>query len=433
MFPVSIKLFGNSRSPRLQKSGKRQTKKKEKRTVLDRIISIVLVLVMLEALYCTAVFSNISFIAKYRTIWIETAMSTLSHHWLATYFIPPAVVSAVTDQVARAQEAQIGINTSWNQGEKEPDEPKDYHVTPPEPEEPDIPEDRKAFFELFYEIDEKSMEAYVEKYPDVIANGWDHIKINKAAIGDKGTDIHTVQGDQVLAVDAKNGALLIRVKGSGYLGVLALAKDPSRVSIQVADALGSYGSYAGVIAENHNGILAMTASGFIDPSGTGNGGTLAGYAMCDGVEYGKAHMDWSNKRAELHTDNLLYITDAQAEVSEGTTDAVEFTPALIVDGNILVDENCGWNAINPRAVIGQNETHDIMMLVIEGRQVDSIGTGVVECANILARYDCMQAMNLDGGSSAIMWYDGEYVTRCGNKALPYGRPLPNAFVYKAAE
>ena len=238
---------------------------------------------------------------------------------------------------------------------------------------------------------------------------------------------------RVLALDVKNGVLLIRVTGSGYRGVLALAKDPARISVQAADAVGAYGAYAGDIAEAHNGVLAMTASGFIDPGGGGNGGTLAGYAMCDGVEYGKAHMGWGNKRTELHRDNLLYITDAQDEVHPDTTDAVEFTPALIVDGEVLVDEDNFWNGINPRAVIGQNANHDIMMLVIEGRQLNSLGTSVLECATILHRYDCMQAMNLDGGSSAIMWFDGEYVTRCGNNALPYGRTLPNAFVYEAAD
>ena len=45
----------------------------------------------------------------------------------------------------------------------------------------------------------------------------------------------------------------------------------------------------------------------------------------------------------------------------------------------------------------------------------------------------MQAMNLDGGTSAIMWYDGEYVIQCSNEALPEGRTLPNAFVYQRAE
>ena len=432
---MSIKLFGNSRAPRLQKNEKKKAKVKTKRTALDRVISLFLALVTLESLYCTAVFSNIPVIADYRTRFIATAMETMRHRWIATSLFPPAVVKAVTDQMAATQEAQIGVNSNWNQGTTQ-DENKAAAPGTEEPEsEPEdlIPEDQKAFFELFSEIDYDSMQSYVKRHPEVVARGWDKISINEASTDSDGVDIRTTQGDRILALDVENAVMLIRVTGSGYRGVLALAKDPSRISIQVASSLGSYGQVAGDIAQDHDGILAMTASGFIDNGGAGNGGILAGYAMCDGVEYGKAHMGWSYKRAELHKDDLLYITDAQAEVSPNTTDAVEFMPALIIDGEVLVDETNFWNAINPRAVIGQNANHDIMMLVIEGRQFNSLGTGVVECAAILHRYDCMQAMNLDGGSSAIMWYDGEYVTRCGNNALPEGRPLPNAFVYKAAD
>ena len=432
---MSVKLFGNSRNARLinQKS-KKPKKAKTKRTALDRIISILLIVVTLQALYCTAVFSNIPFIAKYRTIWIETAMTTMRHQWLATTFFPPAVVSAVTDQMTEAREAQIGTNSSWNKGEKSgAKQPQSYHTYVPDQSELEkLPEEQRTFFEMFSEIDIESMQDYVEKNPEVIAKGWDHIYINDSDPSSDGTEILTVQGDPVLAIDVENAVMLIRVTGSGYRGVLALAKDPTRVSVQAAGSVGSYGAYAGDIAQEHNGILAMTASGFIDPGGGGNGGTLAGYARCDGVDFGSAHMGWGNKRAELHRDNLLYITDSQSPVSPDATDAVEFTPALIVDGEVLVDEFNFWNAINPRAVIGQNANFDIMMLVIEGRQINSLGTGVLECATILHRYDCMQAMNLDGGSSAIMWFEGEYVTRCGNNALPYGRTLPNAFVYAAA-
>ncbi len=434
---MSVKLFGNSRKPRLEKNEKRKTeKKKEKRTVLDKIISVFLVLVTLEAMYCTAVFSNLPIISDLRTMYIDTAMSTMRHHWLATYFIPPAVVNAVTDQIAKAREAQIGVNTGWNQGAKGGNNKNEAPTAEPdltEAEMDSMAPDEREFYNVFPEIDPKSMELYVKANPSVIKDGWDHISINEAGLDDEGTDIMTRQGDRVLALDVKNQIVLLRVTGNGYRGVLALCKDPARVSIQPGPGIGSYGSYAGDIAEAHNGILAITASGFIDNGGTGNGGTLAGYAMCNGTEYGSAHMNWGYKRAELHKDDLLYITDAQAAVSEDTRDAVEFMPALIIDGEVIVDEDCGWNGINPRAVIGQNSDYAMMMLVIEGRQTYSIGTGVVECAEILHRYGGMQAMNLDGGSSAIMWYDGEYVTRCGNRALPKGRPMPNAFVYEAAE
>ena len=178
-------------------------------------------------------------------------------------------------------------------------------------------------------------------------------------------------------------------------------------------------------------VLGMTGSGFIDPDGNGNGGQLAGYAMCDGVAYGSGHMGWGNKRLELHEDNLFYIKDVSAPVGEGTTDAVEFQPALIIDGNIVVDANCGWTGLQPRACIGQSDRYEFLMLVIEGRMpLRSTGTHVIECAEILQRHGCMQAMNLDGGTSAILWYDGEYIIRCSNQALPAGRTLPNACVYE---
>ena len=109
---------------------------------------------------------------------------------------------------------------------------------------------------------------------------------------------------------------------------------------------------------------------------------------------------------------------------------MEFTPAIIVDGQQLNTE--GWNSLNPRAVIGQSDRGEILMLVVEGRLLDSLGISVAECGEILLEHNCMQAMNLDGGTSAILWYDGEYVTRCSNPDCPEGRQLPNAFVYAGA-
>ena len=75
----------------------------------------------------------------------------------------------------------------------------------------------------------------------------------------------------------------------------------------------------------------------------------------------------------------------------------------------------------------------IYMLVIEGRYPDEgiRGTSVNTCSDILLSYGCWNALNMDGGSSAILWYDGEYVTQSSSSFLRYtgGRPLPNAWVY----
>ena len=422
-----IKSFGGkgARSRGRAGSAGTETRPKKTRSPLKTLTIVFLILAALEGLYFTCVYSNIPFIAKWRTIYIQTAMDTMRHQWLATAFIPQSVIDEAMSSRIAAKEEQTQHNSSdsWADGKDSSDRTEDSQTAPA------VDTAEEAFYELFWELDRSSMEAYLKKNPSALDQGWDNILINEAGLDDEGTAIQTTMGEQVLAIDAQNQILLLRVKGSGYRGVLAVAKDPSRLSVKNSTMLGSAGQYAGTIAQNNGGILAMTGSSFIDEGGVGNGGILAGYAMSDGQGRG-AHMGWSYKRLELREDNYLYIVDAQSEVHPDTTDAVEFTPAIIIDGNVL--DTSGWNGLQPRAILGQSDRGEILMLVVEGRLLDSIGISVADCAPILLDHNCMQALNLDGGTSAIMWYDGEYITRCSNTACPEGRPLPNAFVYEAS-
>lgn len=389
-----------------------------------RITTLVLsVLLALECIYLIFAYSAIPFIANLRHMAIETSLSTMRHQWVAYALFPDDIVNGVKETIEDAREAQMGIDSTWEE--------------PPAPI-PDAPDatTRQAFFELFYELDEISVSKYLNKHPSALQNGWDNLYINESALDQEGTSMQTIFGDPVLAIDAKNAVLLIRVSDIGYRGVLAIAKDPSRLSIKPSQRIGFDGQLVGQIAEANNGLLAMTASGFEDVDqlgveGKSTGGVVAGMTRCNGETYGKP-MGYGFKRVELRQDDLLYIVDSQDPISDDCTDAAEFTPALIIDGEVIVDENCGWNAINPRACIGQNDRGEIMMLCVEGRQLTSLGIGVVGCAEILSRYGCQQAMNLDGGTSAILWFDGQCVTRCSNEDLPDGRTLPNAFVYERA-
>ena len=72
------------------------------------------------------------------------------------------------------------------------------------------------------------------------------------------------------------------------------------------------------------------------------------------------------------------------------------------------------------------------MLVMEGRSLVSLGASVLDCANILSRHNAMQAINLDGGNSAMMWYRGEYLTQSCDPDHPDGRPVPTAVIYGGA-
>ena len=448
-----VKLFSSSGGARVARRSGRQKRQKVKKPLKTLAIWL-LVILCLEGLYFFCVYTNNAFVKKWRTIYINTAMDTMRHQWLATYFIPKDVIDEVRYEYGLVRAQTVGVESTW--GKNSPDTPE----TPTTPSndnityiDPDVTHEtdqtdpgeltqeelekqaEESFYSVFWELDRSSMEAYLAEHPDTLANGWDHIYINEAGFDDEGTSIQSTFGEQVLAIDAYNGVLLLRITGKGYRGVLAVGKDPSRLSIEMATTLGTAGQLSGTIAEAHNGVLAMNANGFLDPNGAGNGGLLAGYTMSNGTAYGDHFTAYAYKRIELHDDNLFYIKDALSPVGEGCTDAAEFTPALIVDGKKIMDDY--WTGEQPRACIGQSEKYEILMLVIEGRYPleGILGTSVNNCSEILLQHNCMQAINLDGGSSAMLWFDGEYVTQSSSSPLRYtgGRPLPNAWVYKKAD
>jgi len=291
------------------------------------------------------------------------------------------------------------------------------------------PEER--FYTWFPQIDRNSMASYIQSHPDVLKQGWDKLFIDESDPGRPETGIYTIQGDPILAVNAEHQILLIRVSGETYRGVLAIANDATRLRLAPSSQIGTDGETVGVIAETNNGILAINGSGFSDEDGIGNGGQLWGYAMCSGTEYNEnQHLSDVYRRLEIDRDGQFRLAGTQEPIGDEVEHALEFGPALLKDSQILVDETCGYTGLHPRAVIGQGEQGQIMMLVIEGRMPDySIGTDVIQCAKLLSRYGCQTALNLDGGTSAVLWYNGKTVTRCSNPQLPNGRALPTAFVY----
>lgn len=382
-----------------------------------------------EGLYCFLVFTKIEPIKELREAFIETALSTMSHQWLAELFLPKYMVEDLRAKDLYLRQKQAEHNSSRPTPTETVESTEPSVETEEEPTEPDVDAAEEAFYELFWELSRTSFEEYLEEHPETLANGWENIYINEAGLNDQGTSIYTSQGEQVLAIDVPNKLLLVRVSGTGYLGVLAIGKDPSQLRCEASAGIGYYGQQLGDIVQNSGGVIGMTASGFYDPDGNGSGGIIAGYAMCEGVPYGVHYGDTGYKRIELSSDNHFYICNSNTETTPDTTDAVEFSPALIIDGELMVGGFYDWNGINPRAAIGQSEYGEILMLIIEGRMVGrSIGTDTETCAKILMKHKGYTAINLDGGTSAVMYYNGEYVTRCSNRAID-SRMLPNAWVY----
>ena len=87
-------------------------------------------------------------------------------------------------------------------------------------------------------------------------------------------------------------------------------------------------------------------------------------------------------------------------IATGYRDAVEFGPYLIVNGKrSFIRGNGGWG-IAPRTAIGQRKDGIVLMLVINGRLATSLGADMVDLTDIMERYGAYNAANLDGGSSS---------------------------------
>lgn len=373
-------------------------------------------LLVIVVLYLTAVYSNIPFIAKWRTIYIETAMSTMNHQWLATYFIPKGVIDKVMAKRQEEFDKQADLQSAWG------NETQDSEVEIDQTE--DIAE--KEFYEKYWELDSTSVRDYFAANSNLIQDGYDSILIEDL----EGTlGLKTASDDSLLVLDTENNLMIIGVAGNQFVGKLAIVKNPEQVELIKASRFGSVGEMVESIGQRTDSLVAINGSAFVDPEGHGSGGALNGVMILDGQAYGTAKNGYW-KLVGMKNDNRMYISNYyQTNDVSNYKWGVEFFPALIVDGQNVVDGTFGMG-LQPRTAIGQSRNGDCMMLIIDGRQPGySVGCTVADCSKILERYGAFQAMNLDGGSSSVMWYRGQLITR-SSSVSKRGRYVPSGLVIR---
>ena len=98
-------------------------------------------------------------------------------------------------------------------------------------------------------------------------------------------------------------------------------------------------------------------------------------------------------------------------------DAMHAGPILISDGktNITSEEEVFFNTpvdgVQPRSAIGYRANGDIVIMVVDGRQVDSRGVYLEELAILMLQFNCHEALNLDGGGSSALIIEEKLVNR----------------------
>ena len=377
-------------------------------------------LICVTVVYPFLLYTPNEFITRWREWYIETAMGTMTHQWLATWFIPDDIIEEVMTKRYLLNQKQEGVTSAWdNVGEED-----DTASTP-----------KEQFYQTFSELDEDSFEAFLRDNPEYIADGYDHINIG--LIGDPtkknyDTGIVTKQGDTVLAINAEHGILIAEVVGEDslgmeYAGKIALCKKPENVFVGTCEDLFSYGSYVSDMVRNYDAILGINASGFADYEGNGTGGLPYGFLKSQGQKLQDAVGDtWKI----IGFDEQDHLQIGAFTDTSNLRDAVEFHPALIINGENLV-AGTGLNEQQPRTAIGQAEDGTVIMLVVDGRQFHSFGISIERCAEIMESYNAYQASMLDGGSSSVMVYQGREITSPTTLSQnPEGRYLPDAFLIR---
>ena len=227
-----------------------------------------------------------------------------------------------------------------------------------------------------------------------------------------------------------DGIIVEEVTGQGFNGYMMVVLDPSRVIMGSHPSdFDSRGYTVKGMVESFGGVAGVNAGGFEDDGGTGNGSTPNSLVVFEGKIY------YANKG----TANGFAGFDSQYKLHVGTFTAKQikeldiqygacFGPVLI-KGGVVNTSGIKNGFINPRTAIGQRSDGAVLLLVIEGRKSTSPGANFQDLVDVFQKYGAIDACNLDGGSSSMMWFYDRYLN--SSASLIGVRPVPSTFIVLA--
>lgn len=314
---------------------KAKPKKKKRKLLKIIIVLVILAMVFLFLFFKTSLFQ------KWKELWVQTAMTTMNHQYLAKWFLSDEEIEEIMKKLA------------------------------------------------------------VENNENSDSNG---IQIR----------------------NNKNDIKVEKITGKGYVGYVMIVPNASKVKLVDGRKSGRGSKLSEMVKEN-KAIGGTNAGGFADPNGVGAGNVLCDAVIMDKkMIYGNKNTRYSLIGLDESSKLILGKYNYQEAIKAGIKSAVEFGPFIIVNGNDQI-KNANSGGIQPRMAIGQKKDGTFIFVAIDGRQPGySLGTNLLELQTIFKKYGAYNAANLDGGSSATMYYDGKVVNKT---STPMGeRYLPNAFL-----
>ncbi len=423
---------------------------------------------------------------RLQTIWICSAMRTMSHKYLATAFFSDETIDRImkenevddsghdsellsfalpSDSEADLSEHSVTIGDAAADALKkiteqpEPEtEPAPAAVVPPEPEPIDDGEGAgwiigKVLSSLRTSETESGEETgpegsdgardeektdpedeEPEKYPAVDEILKQVPALNTAAAeAALGAAKRAVSGDTYIAqgYERLDGGLYLKaVSGLTWRGYVMLVTDPTRVRLRDTSMQYECGENVMTMVTTAGAVAGINGGGFVDgPNYDSNGGTPGGLIIEEGNLVCPLTPDDSvYSMIGINRDGVLVLRHCTADwaLSNGIVSAVSFAPFLVVNGEGMVKNGSGGWGIAPRTAIGQRQTGEMLLLVIDGRQADwSLGCDLDVLQDVMLAEGAVNAAMLDGGSSTAMVHNGAYINR---PSLGHERWINNCFV-----
>ena len=231
--------------------------------------------------------------------------------------------------------------------------------------------------------------------------------------------------------DDGDGIVIEEVHGATYSGYMMVVYDPKRVIVGTyPENYGTKGYTVEEYVKRFGAVAGTNAGGFEDINGMGDG------SVPDTLVFYKGKpTNWGGTRdafVGIDADGILHVDCQRSdEISAANIQyGCCYQYILVSNGQIVAPEREA-TGLNPRTAIGQRADGAILLLVIDGRHVVSLGATLMDEAEIMVRYGAVNAGNMDGGSSSLMYFDGDYVN---NKAAVIGvRNIPTAWLVMPAD
>jgi len=320
-----------------------------------------------------------------QSIWVCTAMTTMSHKYLATMFIPDDKINEILNANRVDDSEHDSIILNFNKEETDETETAPTEDTAPE-------------------NGEVENEPVSKPLPDYEAEGYTMLE---------------------------SGLYVKEVSGSTWKGYVMLVDDPMRIKLVDTSKQYSCGENVMTMVANSGAVAGINGGGFQDGVNyDSNGGMPAGLLIEDGELVYPYVSDNSTvyNMIGINSDGALVLRHCTSEwaLSNNIVSAVSFAPFLVVNGEGMIKNGTGGWGIAPRTAIGQRETGEFLFLVIDGRQVDwSLGCDLDVLQDVMLAEGAYNAAMLDGGSSTAMVHKDVYINR---PSLGHERWINNAFV-----